>query len=102
MHKVKRYKYYFQQLEKPIVIEAISRKRADEILINLNIKMGNWMNIEDLFDLRIETLVIGVSKKVMNKKNYIWVGLNSAKDGWMLEDEYLKIVIRNKKQSYGK
>ena len=51
MHKVKRYKYYFQQLEKPIVIEAISRKRADEILINLNIKMANWMNIEDLFDL---------------------------------------------------
>ena len=31
--------------------------------------MGNWMNIKDLLDLRIETLVIGVSKKEMNKKN---------------------------------
>lgn len=102
MNKIKRYKYYFRQLDKPIVIEAISRKSADGILINLNVKMGNWMNIKDLLDLRIETLVIGVSKKVMNKKNYIWVGLNSAKNGWMLEDEYLKIVIRNKKQHYGK
>ena len=102
MHKVKRYKYYFQQLEKPIVIEAISRKKADEILINLNIKMGNWMNIKDLLDLRIETLVIGVSKKEMNKKKLIWVGTNNSKSGWMEEDEYLKIVIRNKKQSYGK
>ncbi len=60
------------------------------------------MNIKDLLDLRIETLVIGVSKKVMDKKNYIWVGLNSTKNGWMLEDKYLEIVIRNKKQSYGK
>lgn len=102
MHKVKRYKYYFQQFEKPIVIEAISRKKADEILIKLNIKMGNWMNIKDLLDLRIETLVIGVSKKEMNKKKLIWVGTNNSNSGWMDEEEYLKIVIRNKKQYYGK
>ena len=102
MSNLKRYKYYFQQLDKPIVIEATSRKRADEILINLNIKMGNWMNIKDLLDLRIETLVIGVSKKLINKKNFIWVGTNNTKNGWMIEEEYLKIVIRNKKQSYGK
>ncbi len=102
MNKIKRYKYYFQQVDKPIVIEAISRKRADAILINLNAEMGNWMNIKDLLDLRIETLVIGVSKKIMNKKNLIWVGTNNTKNGWMNEEEYLKIVIRNKKQSYGK
>ena len=101
MNKVKRYKYFFQQLDKPLVIEAISRKRADEILINLNYKMGNWMNIKDLLDLRIETLVIGVSKKIINNKNFIWVGVNNAKNGWMKEEEYLKIVIRNKKQDYG-
>tara|TARA_R110000787_G_C13350072_1_gene439033 strand:- start:123 stop:431 length:309 start_codon:yes stop_codon:yes gene_type:complete len=102
LNKIKRYKYYFQQVDKPIVIEAISRKRADAILINLNAEMGNWMNIKDLLDLRIETLVIGVSKKIMNKKNLIWVGTNNTKNGWMNEEEYLKIVIRNKKQSYGK
>lgn len=102
MNNLKRYKYYFQQLDKPIVIEAISRKQADETLINLNLKMGNWMNIKDLLDLRIETLVIGVSKKILNKKNLIWVGLKSTKSGWMSEEEYLNIVIRNKKQSYGK
>ena len=102
MNKIKRYKYYFQQVDKPIVIEAISRKRADAILINLNAEMGNWMNIKDLLDLRVETLVIGVSKKIMNKKNLIWVGTNNTKNGWMNEEEYLKIVIRNKKQSYGK
>ena len=100
MGNIKRYKYYFKQLDKPIVIEAIGRKQADEILINLNIKSGNWMNIEDLIDLRIETLVIGVSKKIINKKNFIWVGQNNSKEGWITEEEYLKIVINNKKQSY--
>lgn len=102
MHKIKRYKYYFNQLDKPIVIEAISRQRADAYLINLNVKMGNWMNIKDLLDLRIETLVIGVSNKTINKKKVIWVGSNSVEGGWMLEEEYLNIVIKNKKQHYEK
>lgn len=60
--------------------------------------MGGWMNIKDLADLRVETLVIGVSTKVKEKKNYIWVGENNTKGGWMLEEEYLKIVINNQKQ----
>jgi hypothetical protein len=79
---IKRYKYFFQQLNEPIVIEAESRNKADSILISLNNKSGNWLDIKDLFDLRVESLVIGVS----NKK------------GWMEEKEYLKIVINNKKQ----
>jgi len=98
LHKLKRYKYYFQQLKEPIVIEAESRNRADSILINLNQKMGGWMDIKDLTDLRVETLVIGVSKKVKDKKNYIWVGQNHSRDGWMLEEEYLKVVLNNQKQ----
>lgn len=56
------------------------------------------MDIKDLTDLRVETLVIGVSKKVKDKKNYIWVGQNHSRDGWMLEEEYLKVVINNQKQ----
>ena len=68
----------------------------------MRLKMGNWMNIKDLLDLRIETLVIGVSKKILNKKNLIWVGLKNSKSGWISEEEYLKIVIRNKKQHYDK
>ena len=60
------------------------------------------MNIKDLLDLRIETLVIGVSNKTINKKKVIWVGSNSVEGGWMLEEEYLNIVIKNKKQHYEK
>ena len=98
MRKLKRYKYYFQQLKEPIVIEAESRNKADSILIGLNHKVGNWMNINDLIDLRIESLVIGVSNKKIKDKNHIWVGLSYSESGWIEEAEYLKIVINNKKQ----
>jgi len=98
LHNIKRYKYYFHQLDKPIVIEAESRKVADSLLINMNQKMGGWMNIKDLLDLRVETLVIGSSFKIKNKNKLIWVGTKYTSDGWMSEQEYLKIVIKNKKQ----
>ena len=95
---IKRYKYFFQQLNEPIVIEAESRNKADSILISLNNKSGNWLDIKDLFDLRVESLVIGVSNKKVKDKNYIWVGKKYTQNGWMEEKEYLKIVINNKKQ----
>lgn len=101
MNKIRLYKYYFNQLEKPIVMEAESRSMADEMLIALNQRIGNKMDIKDLIDLRVESLVVGESSKIKNKKKHIWVGKDHTKDGWMLEDEFLKIVINNKKQSNG-
>ena len=98
MAKIKRYKYYFQQLKEPLIIEAESRNVADSILISLNNKSGNWLSINDLVDLRIESLVIGVSNKKIKDKNYIWVGKKYTQNGWMEEEQYLKIVINNKKQ----
>lgn len=98
MATIKRYKYYFQQLKEPIIIEAESRNKADSILISLNNKSGSWMKMNDLVDMRIESLVIGVSNKKIKEKNYIWVGKKYTHNGWMEEEKYLKIVINNKKQ----
>ena len=86
------------QLDKPIIIEAKSRKEADAILINLNQKTGHHLHINDLEDIRVEPLVIGISKKIMDKKNYVWVGTKYTQDGWLLESEYLKIVLNKQKQ----
>lgn len=86
------------QLDKPIIIEAKSRKEADAILINLNQKTGHHLHINDLEDIRVETLVIGISKKIVDKNNYVWVGTKYTNDGWLLESEYLKIVLNKQKQ----
>jgi hypothetical protein len=97
-HNIKLYKYYFKQLEKPLVMEAESRKLADEMLMSFNDRIGGGMDISDLIDVRIETLIVGESSKIKNKKKHIWVGTDNTRDGWMELDEYLQIVIKNKKQ----
>jgi hypothetical protein len=98
LSNIKRYKYYFYQLEKPLIMEAESRQVADGMLISLNQNVGGVMDIKDLYDLRVESLIIGTSFKIKNKKNHIWVGINHTKDGWIEEAEYLKIVNNDKKQ----
>jgi len=97
--KIKLYKYYFKQLDKPIVMEAESRKSADDMLRALNEKMGGGMRKNDIIDLRIETLVVGESSKIRKGIKHIWVGLEFSQNGWITEDEYLNIVINNKKQT---
>lgn len=100
-HKIKLYKYYFVQLEKPIVMEANSRQEADYFLRLFNEKIGGKMSINDMIDLRVETLIVGESSKIKKGEKFIWVGTNFSEDGWMLEQDYLKIVIKNKKKQYG-
>lgn len=101
-HKIKLYKYYFVHLEKPVVMEATCRQEADHYLRLLNERTGGQITIHDMKDLRVETLIVGESSKIKNGKKHIWVGTDYTKDGWMNEDEYLEIVIKNKKQYNGK
>lgn len=39
-------------------MEAESRQVADAMLISLNQKVGGVMDIKDLYDLRVESLII--------------------------------------------
>lgn len=98
MHSIKLYKYYLNNTEKPIVMEAESRKKADQMLVELNHRVKGNLMVEDIVDVRVETLIVGESSKIKNGKKHIWVGTEHAKNGWLEIDEYLKIVIRNKKQ----
>lgn len=99
-HKIKLYKYYFKQLEKPIVMEATSRQEADHFLTLFNERVGSTITIHDIIDLRVETLIVGESSKIKNGKKHIWVGTDQTRDGWMEEEQYLQIVINYKKQKY--
>ena len=79
-------------------MEAESRSVADGMLISLNQKVGGVMDIKDLYDLRVVSLIVGESFKSKNNKKHIWVGTNHTNDGWIEESEYLKVVNNNKKQ----
>jgi hypothetical protein len=98
MNRVKLYKYYINNIEKPLVMEAESREMADQMLVSLNNKLGGNLSIKNITDVRIETLVVGESSKIKGGKKHIWVGKEYSNDGWLEKNKYLEIVINNKKQ----
>tara|TARA_B100001094_G_C18179986_1_gene800315 strand:+ start:2199 stop:2513 length:315 start_codon:yes stop_codon:yes gene_type:complete len=101
-NEIRLYKYYFQNIDKPIVMECSSRKEADNMLIALNQKLGYKFDITNIEDVRVESLIVGESSKIKDKKRQIWVGKKATNSGWISQEEYVKIVYNNKKQSNGK
>lgn len=85
--KIKFYKYFFSNNEKPVIMEAYSREQADSMLNELNLKT-NAIDISNLMDVRIEMPLKGVSKRKRHGKTFVWVGLEYSIDGWMDEKDF--------------
>ncbi len=97
-NEIRLYKYYIQNIEKPIVMECSSRKEADSMLIAFNQRIGYKFELSDIEDVRVESLVVGQSSKIKNKERHIWVGKTNSETGWITQKEYAKIVYNAKKQ----
>lgn len=78
---IKFYKFYFNEVEKPVTIEAVSKNAAyfhlEKILPEIE-EFGYFL--QNLVDVKVETPVVGVSKKKHKGKNFVWTS-----EGW-LED----------------
>ena len=97
-NEIRLYKFYIQNIDKPIVMECCSRKEADAMLIAFNQRIGYKFELSDIEDVRVESLVVGQSSKIKNKERHIWVGKSNSETGWMTQKEYAKIVYNAKKQ----
>lgn len=95
--KTRFYKYYFLGLDKPVIMEAESKNKADEMLVELQYKSQTPIDINRLIDVRVETPIIGISKKKRKGIELIWVGKEFTRDGWLLKEEYDKINNLNNK-----
>jgi hypothetical protein len=74
---MKRYRYYFNDIEKPISIEATNRISARaklEDICNDPAYMERGYKIMNIRLETTETLVVGVSEKMINNKKTIWNG----------------------------
>lgn len=98
MEKTKFYKYYFRNLEKPIIMEAEDRNTADQMLVQLSVKSKVRMKTSDLIDIRIETPLFGITTKVRNDIEWVWVGKDKTSDGWLELEEYERIEEMKKQQ----
>lgn len=100
MGKIRFYKYYFRGVDKPVIMEAESRANADQMMQQLKENTNVNLSAKDLIDIRVETPIVGISKRKRNNKDYVWVGNEFTSDGWLLQSEYDEIQ-RLKNNNYG-
>ncbi len=73
-------------------MEAINRDMADEMLNLLPERTGVVIDLNRLEQVKIEMPITGISEKVRDGKTYVWVGEKHSDNGWMLKDEFEKII----------
>lgn len=89
--KIRFYKYFFANVDKPIIMEAETREDADQMLLHLQNKSQTKIDFKKLIDIRVETPIAGVSKRKRKGNEYIWVGKDFTSDGWLEQSEYDRI-----------
>jgi hypothetical protein len=72
-------------------MEAESRLQADQMMQELKERSKVPISVKDLIDIRVETPIVGISKRKKKGNEFIWVGLEHTPDGWLLQSEYDKI-----------
>jgi len=78
---IKFYKFYFNEVEKPVTIEAVSKTAAYFHLEKIMPEIAELGYVlQNLVDVKVETPIIGISKKKHKGKSFIWTS-----EGW-LED----------------
>ena len=91
MSKIRFYKYYFLGVDKPVIMEAEDRLTADQMMQKLKENTSVNLNAKNLIDIRVETPIVGISKRKRHNKDYVWVGNEFTSDGWLLQTEYDEI-----------
>lgn len=91
MSKIRFYKYYFLGVDKPVIMEAEDRLTADQMMQKLKENTSVNLSAKNLIDIRVETPIIGISKRKRHNQEYVWVGNEFTSDGWLLQTEYDEI-----------
>jgi hypothetical protein len=91
MTKIRFYKYYFLGVDKPVIMEAEDRLTADQMMQKLKEYTSVNLSAKNLIDIRVETPIIGISKRKRHNQEYVWVGNEFTSDGWLLQSEYDEI-----------
>ena len=99
MSKIRFYKYYFLGVDKPVIMEAEDRLTADQMMQKLKENTSVNLNAKNLIDIRVETPIVGISKRKRHNKDYVWVGNEFTSDGWLLQSEYDEIQKLKQQQN---
>lgn len=93
------YNYYFEGVEKPIVIEARTKQEAREIMKNIRPKFSDKYRLSKVIGETVVIPLVGISEKVVKGVKYIWVGENRTHGGWLTEEAYNRAIKYSKRNS---
>jgi hypothetical protein len=96
-NRFKLYKYIFDGIDKPVIIQARNRNQAREAIRRYVANLATQYQSFKIVGESVSVPAKGVSKKSENNKNYIWVGESKSKDGWMEEKLYLEKIKKHDK-----
>jgi len=80
-------------------MEAEDRITADKMMQQLKQNTTVKLSAKDLIDIRVETPIVGISKRKRHNKEYVWVGNEFTSDGWLLQSEYDEIEKLKQQQN---
>jgi len=83
-------------------MEAEDRITADKMMQQLKQNTTVKLSAKDLIDIRVETPIVGISKRKRHNKEFVWVGTEFTSDGWLLQSEYDEIEKLKKQQKNDK
>lgn len=87
---VRFYSFYFEGIEKPMVIE--SKSKADALIwITQQLQLHPHIQGVRLINMKVKTPIYGVTNKEENGYIYIWAGLDHSQTGWLIEDEFKQL-----------
>ncbi len=87
------YKYFFYGIDEPIIIEALNKDQADDLLEH-QMRMFPQLQQLQLVDERVTTPISGVTEKQDSTGTYVWVGFDKAVTGWMNKEAFLKTKFK--------
>jgi|LakMenE01Jun11ns_1017448.scaffolds.fasta_scaffold8791548_1 hypothetical protein len=89
-HIIRFYKYRFNGLDKPLIIEAYNKLEARQKLLIIMEKIEPLRNLR-VVDESISLPIFGRTYKKIKSVVNVWVGNNISSSGWMPLEEFEKM-----------
>lgn len=87
-NKIKFYCFYYEGIDSPVIIEAITKAEARHKLRSIRHTLPEIYLTSRVVGESVKCPVFGVSTKNINGVKHIWVGAEYSKSGWVDEKKY--------------
>lgn len=91
---IKFYAFTFEDIEKPVVIEAYNAVEAREGLLKVIERLPDTYKGKKVVGQTVTLPVVGVTQKKIQGITYIWGGKKRSINGWLTEEQFKQLKRR--------